>query len=229
MVAIGWDEAYRIIYSRYPFVSIFDEISDPADLDAIIELEQRTNDRIRNEIGDLALIRPEDRIAGPGTTPIMAAFTHVSLSRFSDGSYGVYYAASRRDIAIRETVYHVELLYGATREASADVDMRVYVAAIAGSFDDLLSAPSTDPRLDPESYAASRAYARPLYDANVVDGIAYPSVRDPARGACLACFRARSISACYTHGYLTYRWDGTLQRIIDVFERSALTDPETRG
>jgi hypothetical protein len=229
VVTIRWDEAYRIIYSRYPFVSIFDEISDPADLDAIIELEQRTNDRIRNEIGELALIRPEDRIAGPGTTPIMADFTHARESRFGDGSYGVYYAARRRDTAICETVYHVQRFYRDTREVSADVDMRVYAAAIAGSFDDLLSAPATDPRLDPQSYLASRAYARPLYNANVVDGIAYPSVRDPARGACLACFRARSISACYTHSYLTYRWDGTLQRIVDVFERGSLADPDTRG
>jgi len=222
VVTIDWDEAYRIIYSRYPYAGIFDEISDPADLDAILELEQRTNDRIRDEIGELALIRREDRIAGPGTTPIMAAFTHARPSRFSDGSYGVYYAARRRETAIRETVYHVELFYRATREVSADLDMRVYVAAIAGSFEDLRSAPATDPRLDPVSYVASRTYARPLYDANAVDGIVYPSVRDPARRACIGCFQARSISACYTHSYLTYRWNGTRQRIVDVFERGSV-------
>lgn len=225
MVAvIRWDEAYRIIYSRYPFVGIFDDIADPSEIDAIVELERRTNDRIRDEVGELALIRPEDRIAGPGSTPIMAAFTHARASRFSDGIYGVYYAARVRATAISETVYHVEKLYRPTREPSADIDMRVYSSAIAGSFDELRSAPATDPRLDPDSYNAAREYAHPLYQGNVVDGIAYPSVRDPKRGECLACFRARSISSCYTHSYLTYRWDGRQQRIIDVFEREALTD-----
>jgi hypothetical protein len=224
VVAITWSNAYRIIYSRYPYVSIFDDIADPADIGAILELEQRTNDRIRDEIGDIALIRPTDRVSGPGSTPIMAAFTHARASRFSDGSYGVYYAARRRETAIHETVYHVQRFYSDTHEESADVDMRVYSATITGEFDDLLSAPATDPSLDTESYAMSRAYAEPLYRADGVDGIAFPSVRDPVRGHCVACFRARSISACYTHSYLTYRWDGKQQRIIGVFAREALTD-----
>ncbi len=222
MVALAWGETYRIIFSRYPFVSIFDDITDPADIDAVLELEQRTNDRVRDEIGDIALIRPADRVAGPGSTPIMAAFTHARASRFSDGSYGIYYGARQRETAIRETIFHVEELYRATNEASADVDMRVYAAAIAGSFDDLLAAPATDSRLDPNTYAIARAYARPLYYENRLDGIAYPSVRDPRRGECLACFRARIISACHTHSYLTYRWDGNRQRIIDTFERGNL-------
>jgi hypothetical protein len=224
VVEVSWTDAYRIIHSRYPYVSIFDDISDPADIDTILELEQRTNDRIRDQIGDITLIRPTDRVSGPGSTPIMAAFTHARASRFSDGSYGVYYAARRRETAIHETVYHVQRFYRDTREVSADVDLRVYAATIAGEFDDLLSAPATDPRLDPESYEASRAYAQPLYRSDGADGIAFPSVRDPARGDCAACFRARSISACYTHSYLTYRWDGKQQRIIGVFEREALTD-----
>ena len=224
MVAIAWSDAYRIIYSRYPYVSIFDYIADPADIDAILELEQRTNDRVRDQIGDIALIRPRDRVAGPGSTPIMAAFTHARASRFSDGSYGIYYAARRRETAIHETIYHVQRLYRDTHEVSADVDMRVYAATVAGEFDDLLWVPATDPRLDAESYAASRAYAEPLYHADNVDGIAFPSVRDPVRGHCVACFRARIISACYTHSYLTYRWDGTQQRIIGIFEREALAD-----
>jgi hypothetical protein len=38
----------------------------------------------------------------------MAPFTHINVlgSRFSDGTYGVYYAAARLDTAIRETIHH---------------------------------------------------------------------------------------------------------------------------
>jgi hypothetical protein len=103
--------------------------------------------------------------------------------------------------------------------------MRVYVASIAGNFDDLRALPENDARLNPASYAASQAYAKPLHDADVADGIAYPSVRDPERRACLACFRAKNIKDARTHGYLTYRFDGKRRQIVDVFERESLGGP----
>ena len=71
---------------------MFEAVADPADLEAVFQIEAMTNDRLREEAGDLALVPPEDRIAGPGTSPIMAAFTHLSPEgdRFTDGSYGVF-------------------------------------------------------------------------------------------------------------------------------------------
>ena len=47
----------------------------------------------------------------------MAAFTHLNPqgSRFSDGSYGVFYCARSRDTAIAETRYHSALFLEATR------------------------------------------------------------------------------------------------------------------
>jgi hypothetical protein len=176
--AIRWAESYRIILSRYPSVGIFDDVADPADLEALFQLEARTNQRIRDELGAIALVRAADRIAGPGTTPIMAAFTHTQPSRFSDGTFGVYYAARNRETAIFETRYHLERLYRYTREPSADVDLRAYAARIAGSFDDLRGIAVSDPRLDPASYAASQPYARGVDEANAADGIVYRSVRD---------------------------------------------------
>ena len=51
--------------------------------------------RLRQELGQLDLVPRERRISGPGTQPLMAAFTHLNPdgSRFSDGTYGVFYAA----------------------------------------------------------------------------------------------------------------------------------------
>src|SRR5690625_2335852 len=92
---IRWTRAYRIVPSRFPPVGVFDRIADPEDLDALFELESMTNPRLREEAGALALVPPDRRIGGPGATPVMAAFTHLNPegSRFSDGSYGVFYAA----------------------------------------------------------------------------------------------------------------------------------------
>ena len=86
-----WRPSYRLIPSRYPTVGLYDAIADPADLDVVFAVEALTNARIRDELGDLQLVLPEERVAGAGSTPVMAAFTHLNAdgSRFSDGSYGV--------------------------------------------------------------------------------------------------------------------------------------------
>ena len=90
-----WKPCFRLIPSRYPTVGLYDAIADPADLDVVFAIEALTNPRIRDEIGQLQLVPPDERVSGPGATPVMAAFTHLNPdgSRFSDGSYGVYYAA----------------------------------------------------------------------------------------------------------------------------------------
>jgi hypothetical protein len=225
LVAIEWGESFRIILSRYPFVGIYDRVAKPNDLEAVIELERLTDARVRDEAGDISLVPPPDRISGPGSTPIMAAFTHAKSSRFSDGSFGVYYAARVVESAIAETVFHLELLYRRTSERSADVDMRVYSASINGFFDDLRSLDPTDTRLDPHSYAASQPYGRALREKNDTDGIVYASVRDPQRRECIACFRPRNIGSCHPHGLLTYRWDGLQQRVTEIFQRDSLAEP----
>ncbi len=105
---VEWPRSVRIISSRYPPVGVFDEVASAEDLEWVLELESQTNERIAEEAGDLSLVDPGDRIAGAGTTPIMAAFTHPRASRFSDGEVGVYYCAARAETAIAETVYHRE-------------------------------------------------------------------------------------------------------------------------
>jgi hypothetical protein len=219
---INWTESYRIIASRFPFTGIFDRIADPSDLEAILAIEARTNDRILDEAGTIALVRQKDRVSGPGSTPIMAAFTHTKPSRFSDGSFGVYYAARHLPTAVAESRFHTEGFYRATNEPSADIDMRVYSAGINGRFDVLLALASGDARLDPDSYVASQAYARQIYDADELDGVVYRSVRDHLHRPAVACLRPSAIRNCYSHSYLLYRWDGTAGKIVEIVKREAL-------
>lgn len=219
---LNWAESYRIIPSRFPFVGIFDRIIEPGDLQAIIAIEARTNDRILDEAGEISLVKPKDRITGPGTTPIMAAFTHTKPSRFSDGTFGIYYAARHLSTAVAESRFHTELFYRATDEPSADVDMRVYAASIKGKFDNLLNLDPGDARLDPNSYLASQAYGQGIYEGDAADGIVYPSVRDHRRHPAVACMRPSVVHNCYSHSYLQYRWDGTESKIVDIAKREAL-------
>src|SRR3546814_12264718 len=107
LAATDW-LVYRLVASIFPPVSIFDRISNPADLEDIFIVESLTNDRMRDEVGNISLVAPEDRVSGPGTTPIMAALPHLNPagSRFRDGTFGGYYAATTLDTAVLETTHH---------------------------------------------------------------------------------------------------------------------------
>ncbi|MCA1779849.1 MAG: RES family NAD+ phosphorylase, partial [Xanthomonadaceae bacterium] len=103
-----WRRAVRIVPSCYPPIDPFEEVADSDDLEAVFAVESLTNPRIRTQVGSLSLVPEADRISGPGTSPIMAAFTHPNTagSRFSPGSYGIYYAADDEQTAVAETRYH---------------------------------------------------------------------------------------------------------------------------
>jgi hypothetical protein len=213
---LDWRAAYRIIPSLYPTVGIFDDVVDPADLEVVLELEAATNPRVLDEVGELAMVRPEDRIAGPGSTPIMAAFTHALPSRFSDGSYGVFYAAHDEPTAIAETAYHRARFLRNAGLRSEIVQMRVYRARIDGRYDDVRARSKRASIYDPDSYAASQGYARKLYLKNVVDGIVFRSVRRPD-GECVAVFRPARVRSCVVHRHLEYRFeDYRLAAVLEV-------------
>ena len=78
LARIVWQPSWRIVPSRFPPIDLFERIADPADWDALIELESLTNPRLRDEVGDIALVPAAERISGPGASAIMAAFTHLN-------------------------------------------------------------------------------------------------------------------------------------------------------
>jgi hypothetical protein len=215
---ISWRPAYRIVPSRFPTIDIFERFDDPADWNALIELEIATNPRVRDEIGEVSLVPSDERVGGPGASAIMAAFTHLNPegSRFSDGTYGVFYAAHERDTAVDETVYHRQRFFARTALRPFDADMRVYTVDVTGEFHDLRDADLPDVYA-PDRYDASRTLAARLRGEGS-GGIVYRSVRRP-HGRCVAVFRPRRLSRCRIDRHLTYRWDGT--RISVVYEKRA--------
>ncbi len=210
---IRWSHAYRIVPSRFPPVGLFDRIADPADLDAVFALEAMTNPRLREEAGTLQLVPPSRRISGPGSTPVMAAFTHLNPegSRFSDGSWGVFYAAHSVATAVEETVYHRERFLAATGEPACEIPMRCYRTSLDCKLHDLRG--GWREVHDPDVYTAGANLARVLRQAGS-NGVVYDSVRHPG-GECIAAFYPDVVAPCVQAQHLTYRWDG--QRIAQVF------------
>jgi hypothetical protein len=216
---VDWPQAWRIIASRYPPINLFERLTpDPAVWDALITLEQLTNPRVRDEIGEIALVPPEERISGPGTSYVMASFTHINRrgSRFSDGTFGVYYAAAELETSIAETIYHFEAFARDSGDPVRMEDMRVLVGTVAENFEDVaaLAEPHRTQVLDSDSYAASQAYARTLRDEGAM-GVIYPSVRRRA-GTCIGAFRPRAVGVPRQERHLKYRWNG--ERVDRYFD-----------
>ena len=215
--ALNWHPAYRVIPSRFPSIGLFERVASPVDFDALYALEAMTNERLRDEVGDISLVPADERLFGEGCTAIMAAFTHLNPqgSRFSDGSYGVFYCARKRDTAIAETQYHAALFMAATDEPPMRLQMRLYSVQAKGKVADLRQASQAEPRIvDPDDYAYAQGIGRTLR-AEGVQGILYPSVRYSA-GECLAAFCTTLLKNCLHAAYLEYNWNG--QGIDAVFE-----------
>ncbi len=216
---VEWPQAWRVIASRYPPINLFERLTaDTAVWDALIALEQLTNPRVRDEVGDIALVPLDERLSGPGASYVMAAFTHVNPkgSRFSDGSFGVYYAAAALETAIVETVFHFEAFARDSADPPRSEDFRVLAGAVTAEFEDVAALPATRrvSILDPGSYVASQAYGKKVRAAGA-NGVAYPSVRHEG-GQCIGAFRPRAVGIPHQERHLKYHWNGVrIDRYFD--------------
>ena len=221
VASIEWKPCWRIIPSRFPPIRLFERVTDPDDLEGVLELKSLTNSRLRDEVGDIRLVPPEDRISGPGTAVIMAAFTHLNPdgSRFTDGTYGVFYAANDFDTAIAETKHRRERFMRATVQTQMELDMRVYLVDLEGYLHDLRGQKTAQPLVyHNDNYAAGQHLARTLRKVGS-NGIAYDSVRRDG-GECVAVFRPRLLSHARQERHLSYVWDG--RKIATVYEKREL-------
>ena len=218
---IEWPAGVRIIPSRFPPIDLFERVASPEDLEAVLALESMTNDRLREEAGEISLVRRGDRVTGSGAGFVMAPFTHPAPGggRFTDGTYGAYYAGRDEATAVAETRYHRERFMRATRQPRMELDMRVLVARLAGDLHDLRGLRAELPAIyHRDDYRHSQRLGRALRAAGS-HGIAYDSVRLDG-GECVAVLRPRVLSRCRQTKHLSYLWDG--ERIAHVYEKKLL-------
>jgi hypothetical protein len=214
-----WAHQYRIVSSEYPPINFFESLVDADLMEELFYLEGRTNDRLRDEVGEIALVAPQDRVTGPGSSPVMAAFTHIGVeSRFSDGSFGVYYAGDSLMTAIAETRFHRERFLACTTEEPGEIDMRTYVGGIARPLHDIRS--GFEDLHDPDigRYPIAQAFGRARRDEDAW-GIVYRSVRHPG-GECIAALRPPAVTIPRQGPHLSYVWDGA--GITRVYEKKRI-------
>lgn len=196
---------FRLVPSRFPPIDLFEGMVDPEDMEVVFELESRTNDRLRDEIGELRLVSEEDRVAGTGCSPLMAAFTHPGQGRFTQGQYGIYWAGLDENTALAESKYARARFLADCSEPPGDVQVRLYVGRVLKS---LLDVCATDYEClhHPDDYRDSWVFGGWAKQNNHW-GIHYRSVRYPG-GECIAGLRPPALTCPVQSKHFGYHWDG---------------------
>jgi hypothetical protein len=207
---IRWTRACRLIPSRYPTVGIFDRVAAPEDLEAIVELDAWTNDRISTELGILNILPREEWVVGqPLASVVMAAFCHPRPEggRFSGPDRGAWYAGRTLETSLAESVYHRTRELAEIGHFDTRVEMRLYHADFRAIFHDIRGrTPRFSSFYDPDSYERSQPFARELLEGGS-NGIVYRSVRHRG-GECVACFRPKLVLNLRAAAHYEFRWDG---------------------
>jgi hypothetical protein len=203
---LQWNPGYRIVRTIYPPIDLFEDIANAEDWDLLVSAEAKLNPRLRDAVGNLALVPPGRRVSGPTASIAMGAFTHVSSdrpSRFSNGAFGIWYCGDCPEVALAETAHHFQRFMRATREPAADADFRLLTCRVAGQVD---AAPAAC--LAPDDWAPGQVFGRATRAAGL-DGIRYASVRyPPGQAAALFWPDCLTLPIAQPAQY-RYRWNGT--------------------
>ena len=159
--------------------------------------------------GDRKIVAPQDDYVGDHREYVLAPFAYRSASRFSDGSFGVLYAAETRETALREILSKLSRTYLDGRAPAQETRKRhLTLRLVAANLVDICRArvPRTDAALyDPANYSAAQAFGAKIRERH--PGLTYDSVRHRA-GICVGAFVPRIVSDVRLQSALSVVWDG---------------------
>ncbi|MBF0324192.1 MAG: RES family NAD+ phosphorylase [Alphaproteobacteria bacterium] len=181
---------YRLVPSRFPPVSLFGTVASAGDLDAVMELEGWTNDRLVRQ--RLARLPRDEWVFGrSNASVVMASFLHAAPAglRFTSADLGGWYAALNVKTAVAEVAHHLRREAVNTGQSEMCLDYRSYVANVKGDLVDIRKGSSS--WYDPASYAQSQAFGEAMRAAGET-GLVYDSVRHVG-GTNVVIFRPTAI------------------------------------
>lgn len=184
---------YRLIPSQFPPIGLFDTVTTPADLEAVMELAGWTNDRLVSE--RLRRLPEGEWVFGrPNSSIVMAAFLHAppSGTRFAGPDLGAWYAAAAINTAVAEVAHHLRRELVARQIPAMTRTYRAYHCRLEGDYLDLTGQQRTRPELyDGANYAASQAFGE-AQRASGGDGLLYDSLRH-AGGTNIVAYRPSKV------------------------------------
>ena len=163
-------------------------------------------------VGGATALRAADVPVGEGAGWILAPFVRApgagNRSRFSDGTYGVWYGADSLATAQAEVGFHLGQ-WLATTQAAPDHLERSVVEALADPARPVVDLRTADPArstlLNPSDYTAGQAFGAACRRADFW-GVLWPSVR--GAGLCAGLFRPRALREARLLHTCHAVWDG---------------------
>ncbi|WP_367379088.1 RES family NAD+ phosphorylase [Halomonas sp. PR-M31] len=205
-----------MINSKFPPISLFDDVADSEEFETLYALQALTNPRLQNEVGNLTLLPSSEIPFGiQGCSYAAAPFTHVNPegSRFSDGSFGVLYLADSFTTAIAEVKYHQQRYWSRVPELRYE---RFVFRGLKGNFGeaglrDAQTLPSDHPIYHPDDYREPRLLGSDVRKQQD-NGIRYHSVRQPS-ATCWALMTPRCVTSIIQTAHLEMIWNGSITDI----------------
>lgn len=171
------ERTYRLIPSRFPPINALETVTNPSDLEPVLELEGWTNDRL--VASRLRRLPESEWVYGrANASVVMAAFLHGAPrgTRFAGPELGAWYAAGSPETSVLEVANGIRREIALSALQQKTEKLREYTARLDGTFVDIRG---TRPDLhdpDPASYPASQGFGQSVR-SGPHDGIAYDSVR----------------------------------------------------
>jgi hypothetical protein len=186
------DPTFRLIPSRFPPIAAFDTVASPDDLQAVMELEGWTNDRLVVE-RIVRLPRDEWVYGTPNASIVMASFLHAAPSglRFSSAELGAWYSSMAINTAIFEVSHHLRREAHRSGLPEMRGQYRTYSATLDGAYEDIRGQQAARPDLySLTDFAASAVFGEEIRRTG--DGVIYDSLRH-ASGVNVVAYRPRKI------------------------------------
>lgn len=165
----------------------------------------------------LSLLQLTGPVSADADAYVRLPFRFPTVSRFSDGSYGVLYAANSLITAVRESAYHLARFFAdgnapesQTRRTRLEMHVRSRVTDIRRSVRPRLNAAI----YDPDDYRVAQNYGRKARRRS--RALHYDSVRNRHGGHCVGAFVPEAIVDAAIAGEVGLVWNG--QRFVEAHE-----------
>lgn len=199
---------HRNIVSLRQSIDLYaDLVDDPRDIDVLIRHEMQTKPAHAEPV---IVARPfeEAEIYDPIAAAIEWPFEHPCRSRYSNGTYGVWYGAADIETSVRETVHHFRqntLASQAARQTTRPIvqERRVHLIRCNALLVDLRARAGKELRLlHPDDYSTCQSLGAELRKAGMPGVLTY-SARH-AKSEIVAVFTPTVLVEPRTVCYLTY-------------------------
>jgi hypothetical protein len=206
-------EAFRLIPSRFPPVSVYDGLIANDRHDELVTAENITNPRLRSlsRLSQSSNGSADPKLQNWNLAPF--AYGNPDGTTFFGEDRPCLELAMERQTALAVSVARRQSFMEATREAPIGLDMRMLCTPVSGTFWDLRDVADLPAALNENQ---RRELGAKMPDG--AEGILYRPVERPA-GTCLAVITGDVLRRSVQTVHFRYVWDGTRIVLLYSFDK----------